>query len=163
MNLARTLVLITLFGFLSALGVSAHPSDHAKAYNLTEELVVPGQVDTILTGEQLVRLKTEYGALIEVPMSSLEMFSSGDAGYLELEPGQYVQARTAPGLLGVTPADNGRIWVKVDNEQVVKLYPNDLNDDLFLDDEREVEVEGRRIDMSLAELLNDEVIRLEIK
>lgn len=154
MKKLRTLLITTILGLLVATGTSAEPETR---YILQDEVVVPGRVDTVLTGEHLVRLRTPYGAKVEVPMNNLEMFAGNEAGYLELEPDQYVQARFPEGLLGVKPADKGMVWVLLDNEQVVKVYPKDIRSELFLDDENEIEINGRQRDVKVSELLIEQV------
>jgi hypothetical protein len=161
MKLLRATTLATIIALLSVIGLNAEPMEYSTGYQLSEELVVPGRVDVVLTGEKLVRLKTEYGALIEVPLDNLALFETDDAGYQELEPGLFVQARMHPGTLGVAPADRGQFWVLIDGEQVVKLNPEDIDEKLFVNDENEVRVNGRKIDVSLAEILVEQSSRLE--
>ncbi len=86
-------------------------------------------------------------------LDALPPWSTEEAGYQELEPGLTVTARMHPGLISVTPAGEDKIWVMVDGDEFIRLYPSDLDEDLFHDDVRDMD--GQE-DLSLAEMLLQE-------
>lgn len=160
MKTLQTYFSILLLAVFCATTAQAEPFQ--TRLTTTEEIVIPGVVDRVLAGQEMVRLKTEYGALVEVPKDTLGVFTGGDAGYQELEEGLRVSARIHPGQLSFAPASQGRIWLLVDGEQLVRLYAKDIDDDLFLHDEREAKYNGRVDDVSLSAVLKDEMTRLEV-
>ena len=156
MNKIKTLLLSLLTVALLAPAAMAQDMDLEDNFVVHEEMVVAGVVDEVLTSQHMVRLKTDHGAVIDVSMDALQLWSNEKSGYQPLEPGTYVSARMHPGLVTVSPAGKDRVWVSVEEEKFLRLYPRDFTDDLFKNDERVVELEnGIEAEVSLAELLQD--------
>ena len=152
-TLGKTLLALSMATMLILTSL-AEPQKIEQGFTVEKELIVSGTVQQVLEAEHLATLKTSYGAEIDVPLDALPPWGTEQAGYQELEPGLTVTARMHPGLVSVTPAAEDKIWIIVDGDEFVRLYPRDLDEDLFHDDERAI---NGNPEISLAEMLMQEV------
>lgn len=162
----KTFINSVLGGLLAAaLVLPAQADDHTTLmYNdLQEELVVGGEVIKVMTGPQLVQIRTPHGAEVEVPLDTLGTLADRQEGYSEMVPGDKVDARMHPGVLGLAKSHSSHLWITVDGKKFVRVNAEELDDDLFDDDERTVRLDdGREVDVSVSEVLEDHARALNI-
>ncbi|HIB65349.1 MAG TPA: hypothetical protein EYO33_09620 [Phycisphaerales bacterium] len=138
-----------LMGLLLSAGLAAgtataEPIHHANAQNpiIDRTLILDGKVKQMSPEEQIITMQAPSGAEVEVPLSRLGFYATGDFGFQELEPDVFVTARVAPGKLALTPAQNGEAWLMIGEEKFLKFSREDLETGLFSNQDVQVERPG---------------------
>lgn len=140
-----------------ALGANAQTEmehNHTKP-DVRDEMILSGHVKKLLTGENLISIHGDHGADFDVATDTIGSLGAGRMGLQKIEPGEDIDARMHPGVLAVSPASNGRIWILVDDKKFARVLPSDINDHLFDTDRVTVRYSDgcEKDDVSLADLL----------